>query len=257
MVLLEQEHLIDEMKRVVGRANGKGVILRGLGATAIRIHSESFAEKCPVVTRNLTDLDFITYGKQEKRVMEVFRECGYEQDRARAYIRTISGRSILENSSKQIVADLFVDRLSYNHRIELNGRLELDPLTIPLADLLLEKTQIVQINEKDVKDSILMLRQHPLGDGDDETVNIQRLCRVLSDDWGFYYTVTNNLARISQYAKELQGFGDDDQKDVLSKIEQLKAAIETSPKSLGWKMRARVGPKRKWYNDVEELVEGH
>ena len=29
--------------------------------------------------------------------------------------------------------------------------------------------------------------------------------------------------------------------------------IEKEPKSLGWKLRAKVGTKKQWYNDVEEV----
>jgi predicted SPOUT superfamily RNA methylase MTH1 len=88
-------------------------------------------------------------------------------------------------------------------------------------------------------------------------VNVERICRVLSEDWGFYYTVTTNFGKISEYAKNLEGLQEDDRNGILSKIDQLRNAIESSPKSLGWKMRARVGATKKWYEDVEELYGGH
>ncbi len=245
------------MKTLVGQASAHDAVLRGIGAVAIRSHSLSFADKCPEIRRPFTDLDFMTYSKHEKRVMGALKECGYHQDNARAYIRGVTGRSMLENTEKKIVVDLFFDRLSYNHKIELNGRLEADPLTIPLADLFLEKTQIVQINEKDVKDTILMLGEHPLGKSDTETLNTDRICDILSNDWGFYYTVVNNLGKVADYANQLNGLNDGDKTEILSKIEQLRNLIENSPKSFSWKMRARVGPKKKWYADVEELVAGH
>lgn len=254
---MEEKLLLDEMQRLVDKATSHEVVLRGLGAVAIRSHTLAFAERCPVLRRDFTDLDFLTYSKMEKTAMVALEECGYHQDNARAYIRGITGRSMLESSEKKIVVDLFFDRLSYNHKIELNGRLERDPLTIPIADLFLEKTQIVQINEKDVKDSILLIGEHPLGKTDAETLNVDRVCDVLSNDWGFYYTVTNNLTKISDYAKKVDGMSDADRDTVLSKIDQLRGAIEQAPKSFGWKMRARVGPKKKWYADVEELVAGH
>ncbi len=84
-------------------------------------------------------------------------------------MRNLLGRSVLEDTKRKLIVDLFFDKLSYNHIIDLHGRLEQDPLTIT----------------------------------------------------------------------------------------QIKTAIESSPKSLGWRMRARVGPKKKWYADVEELYAGH
>jgi hypothetical protein len=76
--------------------------------------------------------------------------------------------------------------------------------------------------------------------GDEEMVNIDRICKLLADDWGFCYTVTTNLRKISEYTKNLEGLQEGDRNDVLSKIDQLKNAIESSPKSLSWKMRAKV-----------------
>ena len=44
--------------------------------------------------------------------------------------------------------DVFYDRLDYNHPIEYKGRLEADPYCVSLADLMLQKLQIVEINDK-------------------------------------------------------------------------------------------------------------
>src|SRR5207237_5396907 len=92
--------------------------------------------------------------------------------------------------------DIFMDELYYCHRIAFGGRLHVDSHTIPLAELLLEKMQIVELNEKDVKDTIVLLLEHDIGDGDDETVNGRLIADVLSDDWGFYHTVNMNLDRV-------------------------------------------------------------
>jgi hypothetical protein len=253
----DETHLLQEMRRIVGVADKRGATLRGLGAAAIRNHSHGFGDKCQSVLRPLTDLDFITYLRQERQVMEVFRECGYVQDRARAYLRNVSGRSILEEPASHLVIDLFFNKLSYNHTIDLSTRLECDSLTIPLADLFLEKMQIVQINEKDVKDTILLLHEHSTGENDNETINMSRICDVLSKDWGFYYTVTTNLKKIAQYATALHGLSESVKTDVLSKANKIETIIESAPKSTSWKLRARVGTKKKWYDDVEELYAGH
>jgi hypothetical protein len=41
---------------------------------------------------------------------------------------------------------------------------------------------------------------------------------------------------------------------VAERVQELTAAIEDEPKSRRWKMRARVGTKMQWYENVEELV---
>jgi hypothetical protein len=63
-------------------------------------------------------------------------------------------------------SDAFYEKLDFCHAITERpprGRLTHHPL----AELLL-KMQIVQINEKDVIDTIMLLLEHPLGDADKE-----------------------------------------------------------------------------------------
>jgi hypothetical protein len=124
---------------------------------------------------------------------------------------------------------------------------------LPLAELLLEKMQIVQINEKDQIDSIMLLREHPLGETDMETVNAEVITRTLADDWGFWRTVTGNLKLLDETLDHYEDLSGEDRQVVRARIHELQERIESSPKSLRWKARARIGEKVKWYKDVEEL----
>jgi hypothetical protein len=139
------------------------------------------------------------------------------------------------------------------HDIDFKGRLELDHPTIPLAEMLLEKLQIVQINEKDVKDVIILLREHEIGDKDEETINAKYIAKLLADDWGFYYTVTTNLNKIKNLLDDYNELVENDKKLVESRIDNLLNIVEQKPKSLGWKMRAKIGTKKQWYRVVEEI----
>jgi len=138
------------------------------------------------------------------------------------------------------------------HIIDFRKRLDLDYPTIPLTELLLEKMQIVQINEKDIKDSIVLLREHPIGAGDNETLNVSYVAKLLSQDWGFYYTATTNLAKTRSFVEKYDRLQSGDVSDVQKKIDELQAAIDSEPKSVSWKMRAQIGPSKKWYRDVQE-----
>jgi predicted SPOUT superfamily RNA methylase MTH1 len=139
-----------------------------------------------------------------------------------------------------------------SHVIEFKGRLEQDYPTIPLAELLLEKMQIVKINEKDIKDTTLLLKTHDIGDTDKDTINTVRIAKVLKEDWGFYYTVTNNLDKVRTRKDEYDWLSQNDRELIGTKIDKLCSIIEAEPKSTGWKLRARIGTKKKWYTDVDE-----
>jgi hypothetical protein len=152
------------------------------------------------------------------------------------------------------VIDVFFDQLNMCHKIDFRNRLEIDFPTMPLAELMLEKMQIVEFTEKDAKDSIMLLREHNVGDKDSETINQGYIARLLSKDWGFYYTVTTNLKKmrdsfVDEFGKD--HLSTEDGEDVKKKIDLLLARIEEEPKEMRWKMRARIGTKKLWYQEVE------
>ena len=142
-----------------------------------------------------------------------------------------------------IKMDVFFDELNMCHKIHLRERLKIDDFTIPLADLLLEKMQIVKINEKDVKDVIILLKEHVVGMNENkETIDAEFIADLLSKDWGFYYTVTENLKKIrDHFLDNYQIFALKERTEVKQKIDKLLVTIEKKPKTLGWKMRESNG----------------
>jgi len=132
--------------------------------------------------------------------------------------------------------------------------LEIDHPTISLSDLLLEKLQIVEINEKDIIDCIILFREHEVGEDDKTTINMKYISKLFSGDWGWWRTGTMNLDKIKHFAEKYDKLTDEDKKIVIERIDKLREAIDKHPKSMGWKMRAKVGDKKKWYRDVEEVI---
>ena len=143
--------------------------------------------------------------------------------------------------------------MDFSHVVSWKNRLEVDNPTIPLAELLLEKMPIFEINEKDIIDTIMLLLEHPLGDNDDEVINIELISELLSRDWGLWRTSTMNLNKVKQMAGHYPQLSEDDRAKVVSQVDKALARIEQEPKSRGWKLRARVGDRVKWYKDVDEV----
>lgn len=227
-----------------------------MGATAIRFHCPKHTDLHRALGRELTDLDFMAYSKDLKKVRELFERLHYAH-RKMGYALAVSAhgeRYIFDDNINNRTIDVFFDQLRMCHTIRFKGRLEIDKPTITLADILLEKSQIVRINEKDVKDAIVLLREHGVGDTEKETINMKYIAKLLSDDWGFYYTVTSNLKKIGELLDEFEALSKEDRDDVSTKIGRLLAAIESEPKSVRWKARARIGPKTKWYEEVGEAI---
>ncbi len=249
----QETELIELCLRLTSAAKEEGVVLRALGAVAFRIHCPKFKSVEYEAGRYLTDVDMATYFSHLDGVERVFAAADFVQDER---LKLHGGeRRVFYDTKSEWHSDVFADRLRFCHTIEFRGRLEADYPTIPLAELLLEKLQIVTFEPKDCLDSYVLLREHTVGDSDDETINAGVITRLTSDDWGWWKTIDLNLGRIEAFVEEMPyGISAADRDDVLDKVAELRRRIEAAPKSLKWKMRARVGERRPWYQEVDDLA---
>ena len=177
----------------------------------------------------------------------MYDDAGYTMDKD-VLMGTEGSRFVFYDDAHEI--DIFLDGVNMCHNLDLRDRLDVGPSDIALnpADCFLEKAQIVDINEKDLKDLSLLLLEYDLT-SDDTGINEPYITALLGRHWGFYYTVTQNLEKITQYA-ERSPLGDDQVALIESRVADLREAIEAEPKSLRWKLRSKVGTKVKWYEDV-------
>ncbi len=242
------QSFLAESTRIVGEAAKQGLTLRVMGACAVLIHCPKYRHLLTSLGREVTDMDFVSYSKYNLAVEKFFRGIEYNPKGLTMALRG-TGRHIYDRGEMHV--DVFFDKLDMCHCINFSGRLEMDSPTIPLAELLLEKMQIVQINEKDLKDTMILLREHEAGESDNEQVNKQYLSELLSQDWGFYHTVRTNLELTKNYLTKYDSLPSDDVLDVGRKIDQIIKSMDEKPKSFKWKMRAKIGTSQKWYKDIE------
>ena len=244
---------LEEVQRIMDAAKAEGVLLRLLGALAFHIHCPKFSYMQEMLGRTFTDIDFASYRKESSRITELFTELGYQYD---VRVRTLFGSRLVffDTSGTSRHCDVFLDKLEFCHDIDFKDRLEVDYPTIPLAELLLEKMQIVKLNEKDAIDTIMLLREHPIGGSDNDTINADHLARLTARDWGLWKTFTINLEKVGNIAQTFEKLSEEDKKDVNSKITALRTRIDSEPKTRGWKIRSQIGERRKWYRDVDEFL---
>jgi hypothetical protein len=250
---LEKAEFEAEAERLLTFARQKGVILRLLGAVA-------FARRCPNhaylrerLGRHYTDVDFAAYGREANAIRELLADAGYVED-PQVYVDSEGTRLVAEHPGIGMHLDVFLDKLDFCHTVLWKGRLEIDEDTIPLADLLLQKMQIVQINEKDLIDTIMLLLEYPLGDSDERTINIQRVAGICAKDWGWWRTLTMNLDKVRQMAEHYEQLTEDETDRLTAQVRAALERIEAEPKSMSWRLRAKIGDRKKWYRDVGELA---
>ncbi len=252
--MASNNEFISEALGLVDKAQKKGVFLRILGSTGFRIHSPDYVSIHEAMDRPLTDIDFVAYSKQDREIDAFMMQEKYSPMVAALTPELFAMRRIYNHPNNGIHIDVFLDELSMCHKIPFRNRLEVDSPTIPLAELVLEKTQIVTLNKKDIKDMLILLAAHPVGDHDQDTINGKYIAGLLAKDWGFYYTNKLNLVKIRNgldVYKEL--FSEQDVHNIQTRLDRLTQMIENEPKNLKWKSRAAIGSKVKWYNDVDDV----
>ena len=250
--VIDRATLEAEVDRIVRAAEAAGVAVRVLGSIGVALHSHDAAAIIPTFARTYADIDFAAYKRDARTLTGVMAGLGYTDDRE-VFVGSEGARSIFDEPQRHIHVDVFYDRLEFCHVIPLAGRLEVDRPTIPIAELLLSKLQIVRINEKDVVDIILLLLDHPLGSGDADTIDLERIARLCADDWGLWRTLTQNLDKVAALASTYPQLSPDQRSRVITASREVKARIDAVPKSMGWRMRDRVGDRRQWWTDVDEV----
>jgi hypothetical protein len=265
---LTDSFFVEEAIRIVSDARKSNVVLRVIGALAIKLHSPEHEDLYAKLKRlgegnpTFSDIDFVAYGKQRREIAKLFDKMGYIPDK---YIMAFFGskRLLYYHPKRYYHIDVFLDKLEFSHDIFFGnepgkGRLEIEDLTISLADLVLEKVQIHQINEKDIKDLIVLFNAHKIVDTDEpEAVNIKYIAKILANDWGFWYDATENLKKVLIFAEKYHKDGLINEtvlESVSYKISKLLAVVDQEPKTKAWEKRAKSGVNKKWYRDVEELV---
>lgn len=251
--IIDRATLEHEVERIIGAADQAGLVVRVLGSIAVALHCPDAVALLPSFARTYADIDFAGQRRQAKALTALMATLGYLSDRD-VFANSEGRRSIFDDPRRRIHLDVFYDRLDFCHVIPLAGRLDADRPTIPLAELLLSKLQIVKINEKDVVDAILLLLDHRLAFGDDDVIDQDRIASLCAADWGLWRTITGNLGKVATLSATYPQLDVRQRTAVAVAVAGLSARLDQEPKSLAWRMRARVGERRQWWTDVEEVT---
>ncbi len=236
--------IVDEARRVLAAAAEDDVLVRLLGGVAVRLRSNAL----PVaLEREYKDLDFVTTRKASGDVQKLLRELGYAPHTA---FNTMNSKERLlffdDAHGRQV--DVFVGSFRMCHEIPFEGRLGVDAGTVPLAELLLTKLQIIELNEKDIRDAVALLHEHEVTD-DDAGLSGRRVAELCAADWGLWRTITRNLDSVGRHLDAYEV----DREVVAGRLRDLQERIEAAEKSRGWRLRARVGERKRWYELPEEV----
>jgi hypothetical protein len=204
--------------------------------------------RVPPLARRYADVDFAGRGADRDAITRLFRELGYRPDEQ---FNALHGRRRLffwdDHNQRQV--DIFLDRVEMCHALDVRNRVTIAGETLPLADLLVMKLQVVETNEKDFLDILALLTDQQFTD-DDSGINLPYLVQLTSGDWGLWKTLTMVAEESDRFARRLEGFQRED--TLHARVTEFLTALEESPKSRAWRMRARIGERKRWYELPEE-----
>ncbi len=242
--------MVSEGRRICQLAAADGIAVRLLGGTAIWLRSPEDVRT--LLTREFADLDLVTVRKDAKPLRELLEQQGYVPDKM--FNATQGTRRLYFTAADgSFHVDVFVDTFVMSHTLDLAARLEVEPVVLPAAELLLTKLQIAELNRKDAADTVMLLLGHELGDGDTAaTLNTTHVVTLCAQDWGLYTTVTDNLSKIDELLPSIVG-EPATQAVAHERIEALLQQLDRAPKSRGWRRRARIGRRIRWYETPDEV----
>ena len=241
--------VLAEASRIAGSAMGGGLALRITGGVGVALRCPSAGRE--PLRRAYADVDLVGRGKERREIARLLEELGYEPDKEFNALHG-SERLFFWDGTNGRQVDVFLDRIEMCHTIDLAGRLQIPGETLPLADLLLMKLQIVETNTKDMTDILALLVDQSFTD-DDSGINLRYLSELAAADWGLWKTTTTVAERADAHARALEGF--DRVREVHEQGGRFLGALEEVPKTRAWRLRAKIGERKRWYELPEESRE--
>lgn len=218
--------------------------MRLLGGVAV--YALAGSARKPPLARSYRDFDVAVPAKRGAAASRVLEAAGLVPDR---HFNALHGaRRLIFQAPEGYPVDVLVGAFVMCHSLEFEDASFRHELTISPADLLLTKLQIVRIEPKDLADVAALLLDVPL---DANGIDPSTFVAPLRADWGFFHTVEVNLPKVTAFARaSLQA---DLAERLAGRVGVLAHAMESAPKSLAWRLRARIGERMTWYEMPEEL----
>lgn len=242
---------LEEGPRLVQMADDAKLAVRLFGGVAI--WQRSSERMRALLGRDYADVDLVAHRRGSREVRDLLEALGYVPERT--FNATHGAHRLLYHAADGAFhIDVFLDRFTMSHELDFEARLETEPLTLTAADLLLAKLQVAEVNRKDLTDAAMLLIDHELTDDDGRgRLNGAYASEVCAADWGLFTTAGDNLAALDRLAPELE-LSEADAGTLRARTGELREQMEQAPKSRAWKLRAKIGRRKRWYETPEEVV---
>jgi hypothetical protein len=240
-----------EARHIIEQAKHQRIVVRLIGGLAVHLRSPSAS--LPELRRDYADIDLVSDHKNGRYLGQFFSELNYQPNQM---LNTLNGdrRQLYFREEEEIKVDIFIGDFEMCHKIPFASRMNLEPLTLPLAEIFLTKAQIVEMNRKDMLDLLALVIDHPVGMEDGETINGGIIATLCANDWGLFQTITQNCQRLrSALQNGAPVLSEEMTRIALARLETIQDAMQASQKTIAWKARSIIGTRIRWYEEVEEV----
>jgi hypothetical protein len=205
----------------------------------------------PLFPRRLKDIDLVTRPGDGKQVARLLAELDYVGEEMFNALRG-DRRQLFHDPVNDRQLDVFVGEFSMCHSLPIADRLDRDPFTVPVAELLMTKLQIVELNERDERDIYTLCYHHDVGFGPGYGIESNVIAGLCAGDWGLWRTFQGTIDRC---CADLDGYElDGSVREVIeSRLRRLSQEMNAAPKTGRWKRRSRLGERMRWYQEPEEV----
>lgn len=228
------------------------ITLRFFGSLAIRLHCPSQKNLFDRHGRFPKDIDAVIKLRDRPAFSKLLHRAGWIEN-VGLTAATEGTRMFFEQANNGLHIDVCADKLRFCQVLDVSRRLDADQPTIPVADLLLSKLQIIQPTASDCIDVAVLLLEHSLGDGDNDQISYSRLADILSSSWSWYHSVEMNLNGLTAFVKNYDITTEVQKTTILNRISELRSYMISLPKTFFWRVRKLLGESVQWYSPISEI----
>jgi hypothetical protein len=240
-LVLVSSNALEAATQIIDKAEREGVRLRLLGGLAFKKLCPSASD--PRYFRENKDIDLMGKREDSKQIVKIMETLGYTP-RELFNKLNLGQRLIFYDIANKRRIDLFLDEFVMCHKFNFKENILAGTYTLPITQLLMTKLQVVEKTEKEYKDLTVAFYDFEVTSGPDG-IRGDEIADLCSKDWGLYTTFRKSLEALEAKAANLDG---NEQARVIQRIQRLMAMMYSAPKSFGWRMRARIGERQKWYD---------
>jgi hypothetical protein len=249
---VERSEVIKAGAALASQLQEQGLSAKLIGGVACALHQHDDAQT--EFLRSLGDVDLVVPAGTERNAARALEHLGWE---GRRRFNALHGdqRMMFDRRQDGLKLDVMIGDLRMCQVVALDQEWRQAGLAVTVTTLLLTKLQIHELTDRDITDILGLLVGHDVaasGGGAHDVLSASALAEVAGESWEWYRSIDGSLATLEVACS--QGRVPATYSTVVAdRVGRVRDAIHEAPKSRRWRLRSRIGERKRWYNEPEEV----